>query len=219
MKLKAVIIGALLGIFLMACGGGSGESTDNPPIETQVRPVANAGPNRYCTVGEELTFDGSGSEDEDEDALTFQWELVELPATSQAAIVDPESPSPSITIDVEGIYTLQLIVNDGQENSNPDIVKVATSGMLIDSRPKTITLGTDNVVYLLSTSNNRIYRWSLSQQFPLNPIDVDASPTLMAYASTVQRIYLGYASGAITQIDLTSGVQESPFATLPDSPH
>jgi hypothetical protein len=41
----------------------------------------------------------------------------------------------------------------------------------------------------------------------------------MAYASTVQRIYLGYASGAITQIDLTSGFQESPFATLPDSPH
>ncbi len=221
MKLKTLMLAILVGMLLLGCGGGSNDddSGSSPSPAPLTRPVANAGLNQYCTPGQTITFDGSASYDTDGDVLTYRWEIVEHPSSSQAVLIDPASSSPSLTIDVEGIYELQLVVNDGSEDSLPDTVKAATSTMLIDTAPDKIAIDGEDVVYLLNSSNSRVYRWSLLEQFPLNPIDVGTSPQLMTYSSAAQRLYLGYDSGAITQIDLSSGTREMPFATLPDSPH
>jgi hypothetical protein len=77
-----------------------------------------------------------------------------------------------------------------------------------------------DVIYLLSSSNRRVYRWSISGNAYLNPYVVGApqgftttAPTTMAYSAAHQRLYLGYASGAIRTIDVTaSSPAEVPFA-------
>jgi hypothetical protein len=69
-----------------------------------------------------------------------------------------------------------------------------------------------DIVYLLSTDNERVYRWSISAQAYLNPyvVGIDEgyttlSPTTMTYSVAHQRLYLGYESGAIHYIDVASG--------------
>jgi hypothetical protein len=79
-----------------------------------------------------------------------------------------------------------------------------------------------DIVYLLSGSNHRVYRWSLATGEYVSPyvVGVDlglstAAPTTMAYSDNHQRLYLGYANGAIRYIDVTSGAAEVTLTTLP----
>ncbi|HUQ08752.1 MAG TPA: hypothetical protein VM146_00455 [Steroidobacteraceae bacterium] len=76
-----------------------------------------------------------------------------------------------------------------------------------------------DVVYLLSSANRRVYRWSISGNAYLNPYVVGmsqgfstAAPTVMAFVGAQQRLYLGYASGAIRYIAVGTGPAEVQFA-------
>jgi hypothetical protein len=69
-----------------------------------------------------------------------------------------------------------------------------------------------DVIYLLSSANRRVYRWSMATGQYLNPyiIGIDQglttiAPTKMALSTAHQRLYLGYETGAIRSIDLTAG--------------
>ena len=64
-----------------------------------------------------VQLDGNGSSDADGDTLTFKWSFVYKPDGSSATLSDSEAVKPSFKIDVAGTYTLQLIVNDGTDNS------------------------------------------------------------------------------------------------------
>ncbi|HEY0681183.1 MAG TPA: hypothetical protein VGD45_02535 [Steroidobacter sp.] len=76
-----------------------------------------------------------------------------------------------------------------------------------------------DIVYLLSTANRRVYRWSIATGTYLNPyvVGIDQgfstlAPSKMAYSSAHQRLYLGYSTGAIRYIDVSSGsTAEIPF--------
>ena len=96
-----------------------------------------------------------------------------------------------------------------------------SSTMPVFTPDKTL-IDVDGMVYILSTANNRIFRWSAITSSYTNPIYVGstdvlsaASPTQITYSSAHQRLYLGYPSGVITYIDLTGDLSEQPFATLP----
>jgi hypothetical protein len=95
------------------------------------KPVANAGPDQHGTVGTMITLDGTGSSDVDGDALLFQWALLSQPVGSTAAIQNPTTKQPSFTLDKAGAYVVQLIVNDGTVDSEPDTVVVGT----VNSKP------------------------------------------------------------------------------------
>ena len=77
-----------------------------------------------------------------------------------------------------------------------------------------------DIIYLLSTANRRVYRWSISAGAYLNPYVVGinqgfstVAPTKMAYSSGHQRLYLGYSTGAIRYIDVTAAAPvEAAFA-------
>lgn len=77
-----------------------------------------------------------------------------------------------------------------------------------------------DVVYLLSSANERVYRWSISAGRYLNPYVVGLgfgftarAPTTMAYSGAHRRLYLGYHTGAIRFIDTDgSNAREMPFA-------
>ncbi|HEU5136784.1 MAG TPA: hypothetical protein VFU13_16680 [Steroidobacteraceae bacterium] len=78
-----------------------------------------------------------------------------------------------------------------------------------------------DIVYLLSSENRRVYRWSISARAYLNPyvVGIDGgfallAPTTMAYSVSHQRLYLGYSSGAIRYIDVNNGPAEVEFASM-----
>jgi hypothetical protein len=87
-------------------------------------PVANAGADQTIELGQTAALDGTGSSDADGDTLTFQWTLMTAPSGGAASIVDETSSTASITPDAAGNWEIQLVVNDGQENSPPDNVIV-----------------------------------------------------------------------------------------------
>lgn len=88
-------------------------------------PIANAGPDKSGVVGVLVSLDGSGSSDPNGDPLIYQWSIVSVPSGSAAMISNTTSATPTLTPDLPGIYTIQLIVNDGQINSNPDMANIS----------------------------------------------------------------------------------------------
>jgi hypothetical protein len=91
-------------------------------------PVANAGPDQAAVVGAHVALNGAASNDVDGDALTYEWRLLEQPATSSASLLnaDPASPSADFVVDRAGRYVAQLTVRDAQSASSPDAVVVST---------------------------------------------------------------------------------------------
>jgi RHS repeat-associated protein len=111
-------------------------------------PVADAGLNQTVLVGDTVTLDGSGSTDVDGDLLTYKWSFVSKPASSSAVLSDPSAVKPTFIIDSPGTYTIQLIVNDGMADGNPDTVTITTA----NSAP-VADAGPDQTVYVGDTVN------------------------------------------------------------------
>ncbi len=95
------------------------------------KPVAEAGPDQSVYVGDAVTLNGSGSTDLDGDRLTYRWALINQPEGSAAALSDSAAIQPVFAVDRPGTYVVQLIVNDGSVDSDPDTVVVTT----LNSRP------------------------------------------------------------------------------------
>jgi CBS domain-containing protein len=85
-----------------------------------VPPTADAGFDQGAIVGDFLTLDGSASSDADFDVITYSWSLTSVPSGSTAALTFPNSSFSHLIPDLPGIYTAQLIVNDGFADSTPD---------------------------------------------------------------------------------------------------
>ena len=97
-------------------------------------PFADAGPDENVETGSRVTLDGSNSFDPDGDLISFDWSvdwrIDAKPEGSLLADRDIEgrtTPNPSLSLDVDGVYVLQLIVNDGELNSEPDFVELIAS--------------------------------------------------------------------------------------------
>jgi len=85
-------------------------------------PTANAGADQTVTLGATVVLDGSGSSDPDGDTLQYAWTQAGGPATVslQGAAAARASFVPSLT----GVYTFELVVEDGTDASPADPVKV-----------------------------------------------------------------------------------------------
>jgi hypothetical protein len=89
---------------------------------------------------------------------------------------------------------------------------VCDYGATVPSYVPDQVLSEGDTIYLLSSANRRVYRWSMATASYMNPYIVGINqgsstlaPTRMAYSSAHQRLYLGYSTGAIRYIDVTSG--------------
>jgi len=94
-------------------------------------PVAKAGPDQSVTAGSTAVLDGSSSSDADNDPLTFKWTITNKPTNSLATLANSTAVNPSFVVDKPGIYSVQLIVNDGHTDSEAAIVLVTT----LNARP------------------------------------------------------------------------------------
>ena len=89
-----------------------------------VKPVADAGGNQVVLVGDTVFLDGSGSYDVNGNDLTYSWSLVDKPEGSTAELSFPTAVDPIFIADVEEIYTVSLVVNDGIVDSDPSNVTI-----------------------------------------------------------------------------------------------
>jgi len=96
--------------------GGGGEA--NHP------PVANAGDDQTVILNDRVTLDGSLSQDQDGDNLSYWWEFVQTPDDSLAELDDSTLITPSFDADVIGDYILGLTVDDGTTSSGLDYVQI-----------------------------------------------------------------------------------------------
>ena len=104
--------------------------SDNQP------PVANAGSDQTAIVGDTAQLDGSGSSDPDAgDILTYSWTISDAPAGSAAMLVGANTATPSLSPDIPGDYTVELVVNDGTVDSPADqvIITAVTPGEAVQN--------------------------------------------------------------------------------------
>jgi hypothetical protein len=119
------------------------------------------------------------------------------------------------------IHSFEFLAGRGvvETRTSLDDLGVDPSGPPIDPMqsaytPDAIEFGAGDIVYLLSRQHQSIFRWSLAQRRYLESIPLDHVPQLMAYSPVPNRLYLSYASGRVTKIDLDAGLAESDFTNL-----
>jgi hypothetical protein len=156
-------------------------------------PVADPGPDRVAYAGLDgtatVTFDGSKSSDPDGDALSYTWALV---LGGNAYL----SNGVTLTLQLPvGVYTIQLMVNDGRLNSQPVQVTVTVVAPLecqMKIAPSAINLGA-NGPHILA----RI-------QFPqsITGADVQSGEPLQTYPGGIQAMRLWTDAGRGNQVSL-----------------
>jgi hypothetical protein len=92
--------------------------------EAGTPPIADAGDPQTVPTGSNAQLDGTGSSDPEGQPLTYAWEIVTKPAGSNALLSDATSATPTVLIDVSGEYVIELVVNDGSQNSAPSQVTI-----------------------------------------------------------------------------------------------
>lgn len=109
--------------FAAGCSGGDGGGGGNKA------PTADAGADQTVDTGEIVGLSGTGVDPDDEDILSYEWAFDSLPAGSEAILLNADSRTPSFVADVEGDYTLQLVVSDSDKMS-ADVVLVSAVGSI-----------------------------------------------------------------------------------------
>lgn len=176
--IRRIGYGLLAGLILSGCGGGGGSDSPAPaqdggPNASNTAPVAEVGPNQNVKVGDTVTLDGSASRDQDGDTLTYHWEITAKPESSATALEQADTPKPSFQADAAGQYTVTLVVNDGQADSEPASVEVAAA---VQNSPPVADAGADqnvatgNSVELDGRNSSDAdgdslsYQWSLAEK-------------------------------------------------------
>jgi hypothetical protein len=90
--------------------------------KTNTKPQSDAGTGQIVTEGVEVTLDGTGSSDPDEDEITFLWTAPEGITLSSNTVSQPTFTAPDVEQETDFFFS--LTVNDGELDSDPDIVKI-----------------------------------------------------------------------------------------------
>jgi len=127
-KAKKVILFTFIGLFVVFLSngivaliggilGGEAQPPPSPPLNNP--PIANAGGPYQGFTNVEISLNGAGSSDPDNDLLTYLWDFGD--GTQGSGIFPQHTYSQAKT------YTVTLIVNDGKENSQPSNTVIVVS--------------------------------------------------------------------------------------------
>ena len=129
----------LLSLAPLGCDGNGDTGEATAAATANSAPEADAGSDVSVSGSEVVQLDGRGSYDPDGDALTYHWSFDSAPEgsdfapseqearSSNGGLTPNDSASASTTAfvpDAVGTYLVRLVVNDGQDDSDPDFVTV-----------------------------------------------------------------------------------------------
>ena len=83
---------------------------------------------RRAEVGSTVTFDGSASCDLDGSPLTPHWELVSAPRGSGWLLTGTDSWTPSLDVDADGVFRVELTVTDADGLASDPVELVVAGG-------------------------------------------------------------------------------------------
>ncbi len=96
-------------------------------VNSNGRPVANAGNDQSVDVGSTVLLNGESSSDPNDDELSFTWVFQSVPDGSSTTLINANSQTPTFIADIEGNYVVNLTVTDGELDSNPDSVSITAN--------------------------------------------------------------------------------------------
>jgi len=145
------------------------------------KPVAIYDFNRPAYVNQSVNLDGNQSHDMDNDPLTYQWTIINQPNGSTAKLLNDRSATPSFIPDKKGDYQVQMIVNDGQSDSDPFALNIVVHDKPVANVNVGQSLPVQQIVQL-DGSNSKTdagtlnFQWSF-QDKPSGSIAVLSDPT------------------------------------------
>lgn len=217
------IIPDVPGTYILQLKADDGICTSEPEYVTVFasngngQPVADAGQSILLTPcsPSEVVLDGTASFDTESATLQYQWSFTAVPdgsSLTDAFIEGRFTATPSFNWDVPGVYTLQLLVDDGELASDPSYVAVRAVSPLPNEAPIAIA-GEDIIVNTSANCTNSAYTGCSCSPCGSRSVVVEASATdpdqdLINYQWTLQ-------SGNATLLGDQSPLVE---VTFPDQP-
>ncbi|MGM0579275.1 MAG: PKD domain-containing protein [Bacteroidota bacterium] len=103
--------------------------------DTNNEMIAPENDNNVVNVGNTIQLSGANSSDPEGDDLTYLWEVTSTPDNSTPTLENEETVTLDFVADVEGEYTIQLTVDDGNGNESTAEVTITAevSPVIIDS--------------------------------------------------------------------------------------
>jgi hypothetical protein len=91
------------------------------------KPIALAGNDTTVSPGTSILLSGTQSIGLTGNNLSYAWAIEQKPNNSSLVISNSTNESITVVPDVSGIYKISLIVNDGEQNSVPDVITITVS--------------------------------------------------------------------------------------------
>jgi hypothetical protein len=153
---QTVVTGLVIGTYkfeLQVTDAGNLSSKDtlevivNPPLAVNQPPVANAGPDKSITLPiNNITLDGSGSNDPDNNISSYQWTKISGP--SSFTVVTPTAVQTTVSNLVVGIYKFELKVTDNGGLTDKDTIQVIVNPVVTVNQPPVSNAGPDRTINL-----------------------------------------------------------------------
>ena len=149
--------------------------------------------------------------------LTYQWTLRRKPTGSSAELVDASPSEPTLTVDVDGTYDIELVVSDASMVSNPDTVRITAA--TANSAP-TANAGPDQNVDVEATvvldgsgssdadNDSLTYRWTLVTR------PYASSAMLLNATQLYPTLYVDAPGDYVVQLVVNDGTVDSASDTV-----
>jgi len=179
-----------------------------------VPPVANPGPNQTVKAATTVQLDGTGSTSSLNFPLTYKWAILSQPGGGNAVLSGPTAAKPTFVPNVAGLYVVQLNVNDGYLDSQPQTMTVTATPQfqppLVNAGPnQTIPLPNRMALQGSATSQNNppgtvTVQWTQISGPPMSFVD-STNPTTIAVFNTAGT-YVLQLTGAENNLQASSKV-------------
>src|SRR5690606_20044238 len=108
-------------------GRGTNNACPTAVATAKVIPGGRSDTNLHVLPLETVEFDASGSSDPDGSIQRYEWTILSSPAASSSRIVPPGAERPTMFMDINGEYEVELKVYDDQNTvscGEPAIIKI-----------------------------------------------------------------------------------------------